>query len=162
VNRELPHVIVLPEDDANRQLANGFHLLVEWNRQRQMRVLPVAGGWNEVLNLLNTDHAGEMDRWPQRLMVLLIDFDAVANRLQDVQARIPERLRERVFVLGSWTEPEALRNAGLGSYEGIGSAMADDCRLGTQAIWGHALLRHNANELDRLRGPVCPILFPAI
>ena len=26
VNKYLPHVLVLPEDDANRQLANGFLL----------------------------------------------------------------------------------------------------------------------------------------
>jgi hypothetical protein len=26
VNRYLPHVLVLPEDDANRQIANGFVL----------------------------------------------------------------------------------------------------------------------------------------
>jgi hypothetical protein len=26
VNKYLPHVLVLPEDDANRQMANGFFL----------------------------------------------------------------------------------------------------------------------------------------
>lgn len=26
VNKERPHVLILPEDDANRQLANGFQL----------------------------------------------------------------------------------------------------------------------------------------
>jgi hypothetical protein len=50
VNRDKPHVYVLPEDDANRQLANGFFAEVDWNRQRQMQVLPPAGGWIEVLN----------------------------------------------------------------------------------------------------------------
>ncbi len=39
VNRHLPHVFVLPEDGANRQLAKGFHLEVDWTRQRQMQVL---------------------------------------------------------------------------------------------------------------------------
>ncbi len=43
VNKYLPHVFVLPEDDANRQLASGFHLQVPWDRQRQMQVL--SSGW---------------------------------------------------------------------------------------------------------------------
>ncbi len=63
-NRERPHILVLLEDDANRQLANGFHLQVDWTLQRQMQVLPVAGGWGEVLNLFEAELVAEMDRWP--------------------------------------------------------------------------------------------------
>jgi hypothetical protein len=158
MNRELPHVVVLPEDDANRQLVNGFHLRVDWSRQWQMRVLPVAGGWNEVLNLFESDHVMEMDRWPHRFMVLLLDFDNVGNRLQVAKARIPQRFINRVFVLGVLSEPEALK-PDLGSYETIGFGMARDCNEGTNATWGHDLLRHNQGELDRLREQVVPILF---
>ncbi len=56
VNRELPHVMVLPEDDANRQLALGFHLQVDWRCKRQMQVLRVAGGWREVLDRFRVEH----------------------------------------------------------------------------------------------------------
>lgn len=55
-NRHRPHVLVLPEDDANRELANGFHLQIDLTRQRQMQVLPVAGGWNEVLKRFKSEH----------------------------------------------------------------------------------------------------------
>jgi hypothetical protein len=82
VNRRLPHVLVLPEDDANRQLARGFHLNVDWDRERQMQVLEVAGGWNRVLNLFESVHIVEMDRCPHRFMILLIDFDDQERRLQ--------------------------------------------------------------------------------
>jgi hypothetical protein len=159
VNKDLPHVQVLPEDDANLRLANGFHLEIDWNRQRQMRVLPVADGWREVLNLFEDVHLGAMNRLPYRLMVLLIDFDHVEGRLWDAKARIPERLTDRVFILGVLSEPEDLK-ADLGSYEKIGLALAKDCREGTNTTWGHDLLRHNASELDRLRQYVRPILFP--
>jgi len=163
VNREQPHVVVLPEDDANRQLANGFHLQVDWNRQRWLRVLPVAGGWIDVLNLFSSEHASQMGRWPHRFMVLLIDFDNdFEARLEQAKARIPEHLTERVFVLGALSEPEALRTAGLGSYEDIGLAMARDCREETDSTWGHALLQHNAGELDRLRQHVRSLLFSSI
>ncbi len=94
-------------------------------------------------------------------MVLLIDFDNnFETRLKKAKDRIPQHLIERVFVLGTLSEPEALRRAGLGPYEAIGLAMAKDCREGTNTVWGHELLRHNAGELDRLRERVVRILFP--
>jgi hypothetical protein len=157
-NKNQPHVLVLPEDDANRQLANGFHTQVGWSRTRQMQVLGVAGGWNRVLDLFESEHVTEMDRWPNRFMVLLIDFDNVGTRLQNAKARVPRHLADRVFILGVLSQPEALK-ADLGSYEAIGSALADECRGEVNTTWEHPLLRHNAPELGRLREHVLPILF---
>ena len=74
VNRYLPHVLVLPEDDANRQLANGF-LLDQYVSTHKIQVLPEVGGWTQVLELFLSDHVVEMDRYRGRFMVLLIDFD---------------------------------------------------------------------------------------
>jgi hypothetical protein len=70
-------------------------------------------------------------------------------------------LSDRVFVLGVLTDPERL-SASLGheTRENIGRALARECYDGTDATWGHPLLRHNAGELDRLREHVRPILFP--
>lgn len=159
VNKDLPHVFVLPEDDANRQLANGFHRQVDWNRLRQMQVLKPAGGWMRVMEEFQSTHVVELQKYPHRIMVLLIDLDEEQERVARAKADIPEKLKDRVFILGVWSQPEALRRARLGSYEAIGSKMAEDCRNGTLAIWGHELLRHNAEEIDRLREGVRPILF---
>jgi hypothetical protein len=123
-----------------------------------MQVLPVAGGWNEVLRQFKSDHVRDMNRYPDRLMILLIDFDGREDRLEVAKAAIPDELAARVFVLGAWSEPEALK-ANLGPYEIIGSAIAADCRGVTNATWEHELLRHNLGELERLRQRVCPILF---
>jgi len=60
VNHYLPHVLVLPEDDANRQIANGFQLDIS---SRQIQVLPEAGGWIRVLECFTEDHIGAMDRF---------------------------------------------------------------------------------------------------
>jgi hypothetical protein len=158
VNKDRPHVLVLPEDDANLRIANGFHLQVDRNRSRQMQVLPVAGGWNEVLNLFESQHVKEMDRCSGRFMVLLIDFDGDESRLERAKASIPQRLADRVFVLGASSEPEDLK-PDLGPYEAIGKGMAEDCRQDTDGTWGHRLLLHNADELARLRERVRPILF---
>ncbi len=158
VNKYLPHVYVLPEDDANRQVANGF-FLDERLRQRQLYVLEEAGGWNEVLERFCSIHAAEMERVPGRFMVLLIDFDNKIDRLQSSRDRIPTHLRDRVFILGVLSEPEDLKHD-LGSFETIGLALAKDCREETNATWGHRLLRHNGGEADRLRVQVRQVLFP--
>ncbi len=158
MNKERPHVFVLPEDDANRQLANGFQRDYSLDARR-MQVLPVAGGWQDVVKYFKTEHIPEMDRNSNRFMVLLIDFDKKENRLDNVKAEIPDRLKERVFVLGAWHEPEDLRQNLKLSYEDLGLALAKDCRDNTEVIWAHYLLRHNADELERLRKHVRPILF---
>ena len=164
VNRDRPHVLVLPEDDANRQLATGFHLEVDLARQRQMQVLPVAGGWMEVLNRFKTEHVDNMIRLPNRHLVLLVDFDNRQDRLDRIRRDVPPGISERVFVLGVWSRPEALKQkqasmGSLGSFETIGSALATDCRQGTDSTWKHEPLRHNLGELDRLNEHVRPILF---
>jgi hypothetical protein len=155
VNKYRPHVYVLPEDDANRQLANGFHMQVPSDRQQQMGLLNVAGGWTKTLELFALEHEMKMDLYPERFMVLLIDFDGNQQRLTDAKATIPHHLSERVFILGVLTEPEALK----GDLEQIGADLAKDCREDTHTAWAHPLLQHNAGELDRLRKRVRPILF---
>ena len=157
VNGNRPHVFVLPENDANRQLANGFHL--ELDLIRQMQVLKPAGGWIEVLRRFRSDEVVGMERNNKRFMILLIDFDGRLERFAEAMAQIPKHLTDRVFILGALSEPEALKRADLGSYETIGLAMAKDCREETEGIWGHNLLQHNASELARLREHVRPILF---
>jgi len=158
-NRYHPHVLVLPEDDANSRLANGFILGLDQSVLARIQVLPEVGGWRAVLDTFEVDLVARMDRFTQGYLVLLIDFDGEDGRLDDVKRRIPERLSDRVFILGAWTEPEALKRAGLGSYETIGAALANDCRYGTDTSWSHALLQHNADEIHRLRQHVRPILF---
>jgi hypothetical protein len=91
-------------------------------------------------------------------MVLLLDFDGQHDRMQYATSHIPGELRDRVFVLGAWREPENLK-ADLGSFETIGRNLAEDCRTEHNTTWSHRLLRHNLAELDRMRAPLKPILF---
>jgi hypothetical protein len=157
INRYRPHVLVLPEDDANRQLANGF--LLHPSLSTQIQVLEEAGGWTKVLDSFRSDHVRLMISYPDRIMILLIDFDCQEDRLDRARAVIPDDLKDRVFVLGVWSEPEALK-ASLGrNNEETGLAMARDCREDTTTTWGHDLLKHNADEIERLRHSVRTILF---
>lgn len=52
MNKYKPHVLVLPEDDANRQIANGFLLNSNLNRNA-IQILPIAGGWLKVVDTFN-------------------------------------------------------------------------------------------------------------
>jgi hypothetical protein len=162
INKYRPHVLLLPEDDANRRLANGFLLGLDDAALSRIQVLPEVGGWIVVLETFLTDHVAGMDRFPERYLVLLIDFDGEDGRLTYAKSRIPEHLRDRVFIVGAWTDPEALKRAGLGSSETIGRAIARDCREETDTTWGHDLLRHNMNEINRLRRHIRPFLFQHI
>jgi len=164
VNKALPYLFVLPEDRANRQLAIGFYLQID--KSRQMQILKVSGGWTEALRLFESVHVSEMERDENRFILLLLDFDDHLNRLEHVRAVIPEHLKDRVFVLGSRTTPEKLRQAlrreSLDSYEKIGAALALDCRENTDKTWRHDLLQHNVPEVERLRTHIRPILFNSI
>lgn len=152
-----PHLFVLPEDDANSRIAIGFH--IEVDSIRQMNVLPVAGGWAEVVNRFKSDHISELGRYPTRYMVLMVDFDKKSDRLKKVKDAIPEHLMGRVFVLGSWSEPEDLKREKLGTLESIGQALAKECRDKTNNLWDHSLIKHNAAEVERIPSIVLNILF---
>ena len=157
INKYMPHLLVLPEDDANRQLATGFELAVQHGRRIQ--VLPEAGGWSAVLERFLSEHVSAMRKYHERRMVLLLDFDEQDNRPDQIKARIPNDLKDRVFILGVQSEPEAMKRAGLGSLEDIGSRLATVCREGKREIWAHDLLRINVSELDRLQQIVRGFLF---
>ena len=158
VNRDLPHLFVLPEDKANSDIATEFHIQVPFSRYRQMQVLKPAGGWSAVLSVFNTEYVTSMENNPHRYMLLLIDFDGDENRLETLVTKIPANLRDRVFILGSLIDPEALK-AELGSYKTIGSTLASECREQRLVFWNHRLLLHNKIELERLRLVVREILF---
>jgi len=154
-NKQRPHVLVLPEDDGDRRLAIGFQLELDSARQRQLQIDPVARGWLALLELFVSVHVPAMTRYPNRLIVLLIDFDRKDDRLDYAKSQVPDHLKDRVFILGVWSEPEDFKVP----LEEIGSALARDCREETDVTWNHELLRHNASEVARLRERVRPILF---
>jgi hypothetical protein len=149
VNKNRPHVLVLPEDDANRQIANGFQLEPHGSWARQFQILPVAGGWIKVVECFEQDHIRRMAQLPERSLVLLIDLDGQEERIQHVKGKIPNDVADRVFVIGSLIEPENLK-ADLGTPETIGRALAEDCRQGTNKTWSHRHLLHKAQELETL------------
>ncbi len=158
INKYQPHLLVLPEDDANRQIATGFLLDINLNI-RAIQVLPASDGWKKAVGDFGKVHAPEMRNLPQRNFLLLIDFDRDEKRLSYVENQIPEELKDRVFVLGVFSEPENLRSEIKKSFENIGEALAKDCAEDSNELWGHDLLKHNKTELERMILAVKPFLF---
>jgi hypothetical protein len=159
-DRYRAHVLVLPEDDANRQIANGFQLGGGVDLG-PIQVLPPCGGWMKVLKCLERDQLVDLRRFPQRILVLVIDFDGVDGRLDEAKARIPADVLDRVFIIGARIKPETLKRTlpGRPSFESIGKALAEDCRANTRTIWGTPDLVCNSAELDRMTATVSRCLF---
>lgn len=83
-NKYKPQVWVLPEDDANRQIAQGFLLETAVN-ERNIEILPVARGWPAIRDSFEQEYNGVLRAYPHCLMVLLVDFDNQGtSRLREV------------------------------------------------------------------------------
>jgi len=153
-NKYSEHLVVIPEDDANRQILNGFRntLGVDF---RKIQVEAVAGGWKKVLETFESDHIPTMGKFPKRHVLLMIDFDRDSNRIDEVKKVIPEELRDRVFVLGVFSEPEDLSKSIRQTEEMIGESLADACLNKVEGLWSNPLLSHNNDELTRMQSLIC-------
>ena len=159
LNNDRPHVLVLPEDDANRQIATGF-LLDPSLKLRNIRVLTPSGGWGKVLDNFVNDHITGLRKYPHRHLVLLIDFDdRVDARHAQFLTHFPDDVRDRIFLLGTSSEPEPLRKKCGVSLEVIGKKLAAECYRDETNLWAHELLAHNEPERQRLNAKVKFILF---
>lgn len=157
VNYYKPYVKILPEDKADSDLATGFLLHEGVGAGRQVQILRYAGGYPKVLQQLKETYFEEIRSNSHGHLVLVIDFDQSEGRLEYFTESIPEDLRDRIFVLGSWTDPEALRK--FGGSEGVGRRLASDCYANEPAgLWLDDLLKHNLSEKSRM-GSVRKLLF---
>lgn len=160
VNAYRPHLMVLSEDKANSDIANGFVNNVNV-AMRSVQVLPYVSGWEDVIKKFKCYHIQRMREFPQRRLLLLIDFDGEPeSRFKSIESEIPDDIKERVFVLGVLTEPEKLRSGTKKKFEAIGATLAGECAESRNEFWMHEQLSHNQSELARLTLDVRPFLFP--
>ena len=159
VNKYRKQVLVLPEDRANATIARGFalHPLLKGARYT---ILPEAGGWIKTLEKFRDVHIPEMRRNTERVLVLLIDFDEQPDRFERAVEYVPRELRDRVFVLGVWSEPERLKaDLNSSTLEKIGTRLSRACNGEPEEIWAHPLLKHNEDERQRLQQRLGTFLF---
>src|SRR5258708_37926478 len=109
---------MLPEDDAIRQIANGF-LLDPSVRTNKVQVLREAGGWRRAQSDITTVYGATMITYPHRHLVVLIDCDGQTDRLQQIRRPIPSEYAGRVFIPGIASGAEGLKRALRSSVEAI-------------------------------------------
>lgn len=159
MNKYAPHVFVIPEDNADRQIADGF-VLHPRVKDVRIRVMPPAGGWPNVRQTFEDEYIPTLRRFHQAHVVLLIDFDGrIDERRAQFEQVIPIDLKLRVFVVGSKDNPETLRQALNIGFEKIGESLANDCDAGIAEHWQHEQLEHNDEERQRMVQIVKPFLF---
>lgn len=160
VNKYKPHLYVIPEDDADRQIADGFVLHARV-AARQVQVVEPAGGWARVLDVFKEEYLPILQQNQHTHVVMLIDFDGSPEaRRAKFDPEIPSNIRDRVFVIGPRDKPEALRQSlGGGGFEDIGRSLADECDNQQPTTWNHHQLSHNDAECRRLVGAVKEFLF---
>lgn len=160
VNKYKPHLYVIPEDDADRQIADGFVLHASVVA-RQVQVVEPAGGWARVLEVFKEEYVPLLQQNQQAHVVMLIDFDGSPDaRRHQFDRGIPNDIRHRVFVIGPRNEPEVLRQLlDVGGFEEIGRSLAEECDNEQLTTWSHDQLSHNDTERQRMFGTLRPFLF---
>lgn len=156
-NKHKPHVLVIPEDRADEQIANGFLL---HDRVRNLTVERPAGGWPCVLDRFTMESIPYLRKYDNGFVILLVDFD---NKYEERRKRfaeaVPPDLKNRVFVVGAKENPEALKKVLSKSFEDIGKTLAEDCHKGVDGTWSHDHMTHNAPDRQGLIQSVRSILF---
>ncbi|NWH05342.1 hypothetical protein [Desulfobacter latus] len=163
-NKYEDHILIFPEDEANSKIALGF-VLCSYVREDKVQILPYTKGWKKVIEKFKSYHIPQLKKYISRRLLLLIDFDNDLNRLSKVKSEVPEDLMDRVFILGTKTEPEKLKQAinPIRSFENIGKKLADECvDLENGGLWEHELIIINKHERKRLIEEVRPFLFDVI
>jgi len=161
VNLYRPHLAVIPEDDANRQMAIGFITSdsIPPMGAARIGIERSAGGWQKATEHFHNVQVDLLRKYKDRRVLILIDFDNEPDRLARILEAVPDDIADRVFVLGAASEPERLKAAlQLKRLEQIGEAVARDCSQPGD-FWDHDLLRVNLPQVERLRTFVQQELF---
>ena len=107
MNKYAPHIYVIPEDDADRQLALGFIRHDKVNELR-IKVMTPANGWPNVLRIFETEYIQTLRNYTQAHVVMLIDFDGhFETRKAEFDQAIPDDLEARVGIHKQQTHDEA-------------------------------------------------------
>lgn len=157
VNKQKPHVVVVPEDDADRQLVVGFQRHFAVN-DGVIDPRKPAGGWLSAMEVFEKEMVPYLRRYGQSYVALIVDFDQKERR-SFLEKRMPQDLRPRVFLLGLADEPEATRKEFGISLEQIGWNLAEDCRKGTFEVWGNSHFANNREEVERMIATIKPFVF---
>lgn len=119
VNKYKPHLFIIPEDDADRQIAVGFELRGNI-KARSLQIVNTAGGWLKVIDLIETEYIPILKKYPKSQVLGIIDCDNHPERIIESLNRFPEEFRDRIFLIGTLKDPQELKKNVNLSFERIG------------------------------------------
>lgn len=161
INKFEDHILIFPEDDANREIVNGLTLLPNI-KLNKIQIMQSEGGWIKLIESFKKNHLDKLKNNEKRRVVLLLDFDSDPDRKESIKKELidslPISVKERIFIFGAYSEPEDLRRKTKKSFETIGKELLKDCPDNISELWSNELLQHNLTEVDRFRKSV-PFLF---
>jgi hypothetical protein len=137
------HLRIFVEDDANRQIVNGFlESFFQRNIPRCIRVLQSSRGWDSTLKAAKQDCA---EGGSCRRVLAVIDFDGDANRIRTATVKG----QANFYVVGCREEPEKLRQLlqRPGHFSTLGNSLAREYCDNNTSLWPHIV---NKKALDSL------------
>ena len=146
-NKHKWHILVLPEDDATKQLGNGLARAFPAVENR-VQVLREARGWEHAMDMIPSL---DLKKYVQRRVLLIIDFDKDGNRLNFIKSKpfvVP--FSDRIYVIGCFDEAERLKNlVGENNLERVGERLGTDCNY-----WSSPLLANCKSDACRLKNEI--------
>jgi hypothetical protein len=124
MNKYKDHLYIIPEDDRDRQIADGFvlHHAVD---VRWVQVMALAGGWSNVLKTFQVEYIQILLNYPNAHVVMHFDFDGhIEERRNEFEQAIPDEFKDRVFVIGAKDNHETLKKGLNTGFEEIGTSFA--------------------------------------
>ncbi|WP_395144447.1 hypothetical protein [Armatimonas sp.] len=158
-NRYKNRVEIFVEDDANRELVNGFLRVGYLPYRKDIIVVTPAGGWRVLKNKFSEEYIKRMRNDKFLHVVLVVDFDDKDDRFTEVSSVIPSDLCDRVMLIGMKDEPEDMRRSMGKHLEDIGEEIAKACFDKAEGVWGDEHLKHNHSERERIGQTMRDLLF---
>lgn len=167
MNKYQPNLQILCEDKINRDIANGF--ILGLHNHHFMNPSPIesyaelAGGWTKAVDNLSNFWIDNLRNNLNLFLLILIDSDRDPNRISQIISKIPNDLKERIFVMGCFNEPEILKQQShiaikqmdkkaKISNENVGKVLFQHCKDNPENnLWYSDELKHNLTEIERLK-----------
>lgn len=157
VNKFKPHLFIVPEDDADRQIAVGFQMHLEANGR--MQIVDVAGGWLKVVNVIKDEYVPLLNNNPNTHVLGIIDCDKDADRIAEQLKTFPAGIRNRIFLLGVNENPQEFKRSTKMHFAQIGEKLADECYKDELDLWNHEMLSYSSIEALRAKNALRELVF---
>ena len=157
MNKFKPHLFIVPEDDADRQIAVGFQMHLE--AKGEMQIVDVARGWLKVVGVIKDEYVPLLKNNLNSHVLGIIDCDKDVDRIAEQLENFPEDIRNRIFLLGVNENPQEFKRSAKMHFAEIGEKLADECYKDELDLWNHEMLSYSSSEALRAKDVLRELVF---